>query len=146
VHPYQALSALLFLYREVLQQPLAEDLALTFAKRPALIVDPAKRRSFINSMESQNGQAPGGVAFEVQRALQLLTDVPRLLQAANASERLALVKSLFDQIWVEDRRIARLTPRADVGPVIAALVRVLDGVPDGARTRNILIHSQVLCH
>jgi integron integrase len=30
----QALSALLFLYREVLQQPLAEDLAITYAKRP----------------------------------------------------------------------------------------------------------------
>jgi integron integrase len=30
----QALSALLFLYREVLGQPLAEDLAITHAKRP----------------------------------------------------------------------------------------------------------------
>jgi site-specific recombinase XerD len=33
----QALSALLFLYREVLQQPLAEDLAITYAKRPAYL-------------------------------------------------------------------------------------------------------------
>lgn len=66
----------------------------------------------VREMENQVGQAPSGVAFEVQRALRLLTDVPRLLQEANASERLALVKSLFDQIWVENRKIVSLTPRA----------------------------------
>jgi site-specific DNA recombinase len=91
-------------------------------------------------------QSPAGVAFDVQHGLQLLADMPRLLGYATASERLALVKSLFDHVWVHDRRIVSLTPRADVGPVLAALVRVLDGVPDGARTHNILSHSQALCH
>jgi hypothetical protein len=100
----------------------------------------------VRETANQNGQTPRGVAFEVQRALQLLADVPRLLSEATASERLALVKSLFDQIWVENRRIVSLTPRADVGPVLAALVQVLDGVPDGARTHNFLSHSQALCH
>lgn len=73
----------------------------------------------------------------VKRALQLLADVPRLLREATASERLALVKSLFDQIWVGNRRIVSLTPRADVGPVLAALVRVLDGVPDGLQVLHL---------
>jgi site-specific DNA recombinase len=100
----------------------------------------------VRDTQKQKSQAPGGVAFDAQQALELLKDIPRLIERATPQERLALVKSLFDRIWVENRRIAKLTPRADVGPVIAALVRVLNGVPDGARTRNILIHSQVLCH
>lgn len=98
----------------------------------------------VREASTKKDQAPRGVVFEVQQALQLLADVPRLLREATATERLALVKSLFDQIWVENRRIVSLTPRADVGPVLAALVRVLDGVPDGGRTHSLLIHSQAL--
>lgn len=100
----------------------------------------------LRDTQKQKSQSPGGVAFDAQQALELLKDIPRLIERATPQERLALVKSLFDRIWVEDRRIAKLTPRADVGPVIAALVRVLNGVPDGARTHNFLIHSQALCH
>jgi hypothetical protein len=96
--------------------------------------------------EKQKSQAPGGVAFDAQQALELLKDIPRLIERATPQERLALVKSLFDQIWVENRRIAKLAPRTNVVPVLAALVRVLDGVPDGFRTRSLLIHSQALCH
>ncbi len=85
----------------------------------------------VKEAQQKKGQTPGGVAFDAQEALRLLADIPRLIEKATAQERLALVKSLFDRIWVEDRKIAKLTPRADVGPVIAALVRVLHGVPDG---------------
>ena len=98
----------------------------------------------VRDAETKKDQAPGGVAFQVQRALQWLADIPRLIEKATPQERLALVKSLFDRVIVEDRRIAELMPRADVGPVLAALVRVLDGVPDGFRTHSLLIHSQAL--
>jgi site-specific DNA recombinase len=98
----------------------------------------------VRDSQKQKSQSPGGVAFDAQQALELLKDIPRLIERATPQERLALVKSLFDRIWVEDRRIAKLTPRADVGPVIAALVRVLNGVPDGFRTHSLLIHSQAL--
>jgi site-specific DNA recombinase len=97
-------------------------------------------------VEQKKDQTPQGVAFGMQDALHLLADIPRLIEAATASERLALVKSLFDRVWVNDRRIVSFTPRHDVKPVLAALVRVLHGVPDGARTHNLLSHSQELCH
>jgi hypothetical protein len=96
--------------------------------------------------EHKKGLPPRGGAFDVQQALHRLADLPQLLEQATAPERLAVVKSLFHQVWVENSRIASLTPRADVEPVLTALVRVLDGVPDGARTHNILSHSQALCH
>jgi hypothetical protein len=85
--------------------------------------------------EAQNkiSQSPRGVTFDAQRALRLLADIPRLIEKATPPERLALVKSLFDRVTVEDHCITELMPRADVGPVLAALVRVLDGVPDGFR-------------
>jgi site-specific DNA recombinase len=86
------------------------------------------------------------VAFQGDRALSLLADLLHLFELATAQEKLAIVKSLFDRIWVENRRIVRITPRTDVGPILAALVTVLDGVPDGARTHNFLSHSQALCH
>jgi site-specific DNA recombinase len=94
--------------------------------------------------QTKKDQTPGGVVFDAKRALERLADIPQLIAEATAQERLALVKSLFDRVWVQDRRIAKLTPRADVGPVIAALVRVLHGVPDGFRTHSLLIHSQAL--
>ncbi len=80
------------------------------------------------------------------RRIELLRQVPTLLDRSLPYERMALAKSLFERVWIKDRRIARLTPRADVGEVIASVVNVWDGVPDGFRTHNPLIHSQVLCH
>jgi site-specific DNA recombinase len=57
--------------------------------------------------------------------------MPHLFELATAQEKLAIVKSLLDRIWVENRRIVRLTTRMDVGPILTALVKVLNGVPDG---------------
>jgi site-specific DNA recombinase len=89
-------------------------------------------------------------AVNEARALTLLTDVPRLIDAATPNERQAVVGALFDKVWIQERGIVAVTPRADVGPLIAGVARVrygcLDGVPDGFRTRNLLSHSQALCH
>jgi site-specific DNA recombinase len=94
--------------------------------------------------QARINQPPRGGAFDAQRATQRIADLPYVLEKATVPERLALVKAIFDKIWVEDRMIVRLTPRADVGPVLVALIKVLDGVPDGGRTHSLLIHSQAL--
>ena len=89
-------------------------------------------------------------AVNEARALTLLIDVPRLIHAATPNERQAVVEALFDKVWIQAKEIIAVTPRTDVGPLLAGLARVrygcLDGVPDGFRTRNLLIHSQALCH
>jgi site-specific DNA recombinase len=86
---------------------------------------------------------------EEARALRVLAEVRTLMDAAMPNERRAVVGALVDKVWVRDREIVAVTPRADVGPVIAGLAKVkygcLDGVPDGFRTRNLLSHSQALC-
>lgn len=70
--------------------------------------------------------------------------------AAQPAERRAVVSALFEKVWVQEKGIVALTPRADAGPILAGLARVrygcLYGVPDGFRTRNLLSHSQALCH
>ncbi len=86
------------------------------------------------------------VRFEQARAAALLADLPTLLARATAQERRAVVGSLFERVWVQERRLNALTPRAEVYPLMASIARVVIGVTDGARTRNPLIHSQVLCH
>jgi hypothetical protein len=87
----------------------------------------------VTETKRKMGQPQVRGAFDVQQALHRLADMPQLLDQATATERLAIVKSLFENIWVKNRSITSLTLRPDVGPVIAALVRVLDGVPDGLR-------------
>lgn len=98
----------------------------------------------VKEAQAEKSQPPRGGAFDTQQAAQQLADLPHVLEKATVPERLAVVKALFDKIWVQDRTIVRLTPRADVGPVLAALVQVLDGVPDGFRTHSLLSHSQAL--
>jgi site-specific DNA recombinase len=89
-------------------------------------------------------------AVNEARALTLLADVPTMMGAATPAERRAVVGALFENIWIQEKGIVAVTPRADVGPLLAGLARVrygcLDGVPDGFRTRNLLSHSQALCH
>jgi hypothetical protein len=64
----------------------------------------------------------------------------------STAERRQIVSSVFDRIWVQDRALTALTARTEVYPLLQAVSRCVYGVADGARTRNILIHSQVLCH
>jgi site-specific DNA recombinase len=74
---------------------------------------------------------PVPIPFSVQHAIERLQQIPTLVEQTLPFERMALVKSLFEKIWVTDRSIIRLTPRADVGEIIASVARVWDGVPDG---------------
>jgi len=75
--------------------------------------------------------------LNIQNALERLNDMPRLLRDVEPYERLSLVRALFEKIWIEKRNIVRLTPRADVGELIAGLAHVSDGVPDGFQVLRI---------
>jgi hypothetical protein len=67
--------------------------------------------------------------------MTMLIDIPTLMAAATPSERRAVVGALFDKVWIQEKGIVAVTPRADVGPVLAGLAKLqhgcLDGVPDG---------------
>ena len=80
-------------------------------------------------------RTPPSAAVNEARALALLTDVPTLMDAAKPSERRAVVGALFEKVWIQAKGIIPVTPRADVGPLLAGLARVrygcLYGVPDG---------------
>jgi hypothetical protein len=82
------------------------------------------------ALYTQSNHRPS-LPLNIERAMEQLNDMPRVLHDAEPYERLSLVRALFEKIWIEDRNIVRLTPRADVGELIASLVHVSDGVPDG---------------
>jgi len=69
--------------------------------------------------------------FARDAALALLGDLPTLLDAATAHERRMVLRSLFSEIWVRNAEIHELTPRADVYPLVASIVRCVSGVADG---------------
>lgn len=75
------------------------------------------------------------VVSNEERILALLADPPALMGVATPPERRAVVTALFDKVWIQAKGIIAVTPRADVGPVLAGLAQVqygcLDGVPDG---------------
>ncbi|HEX5690595.1 MAG TPA: recombinase family protein, partial [Roseiflexaceae bacterium] len=54
---------------------------------------------------------------EEARALRILGDVPSLMTTATPNERRAVVGALFDMVWIQNKEIVAVTPRADVGPV-----------------------------
>jgi len=74
-------------------------------------------------------------ALSEARAMKMLADMPTLMAAATPSERRAVVGALFDKVWIQEKGIIAVTPRADVGPVLAGVAHIqygcLDGVPDG---------------
>ena len=110
---------------------ITERLALLKKARDAHIIKAAEyKRQFDQLMAEHTPKAR--LPFHTQRALERLEDIPRLLEDAVAYERLALMKSLFEKIWIEDRRIVKLTPRAEVGEILASALHVVSGVPNGS--------------
>jgi hypothetical protein len=72
-----------------------------------------------------------------QRALALVRQIPVLLEQALPSERLALVRALFDKVWIREKRIVKLMLRDEVGETLAEVARVSHGVPDGVQVLRI---------
>jgi DNA-binding Lrp family transcriptional regulator len=73
-----------------------------------------------------------------------LTRQDQLVQEAKPEHLRQLVGAVFNRIWVEEKRVVAVTPRAEVYPLLAARSivqgwsedqpRSVDGVPDGATT------------
>jgi hypothetical protein len=94
--------------------------------------------------EIQSARPP--LVLNEQRAVELLRSLPTLLEDATVNQKRRLVRALFNRVWVEAGKIVGVSSRQDVYPLLLACWRVLERVPDGFRTRNLLSHSQALCH
>ncbi len=88
-----------------------------------------KRKALL--ARAQTPALPGAV--NEARALSLLTDVRALVAAVQPAERRTVVSALFEKVWMQQKGIVALTPRADVGPILAGLAQArygcLYGVP-----------------
>ncbi len=93
---------------------------------------------------------PPQAAFNLEKAIQLISDIPSLIARATSHERRAVMRSLFERVWVKEQSLRGLVPRSEIEPLIRSIALVatigksVGGVADGARTRNILSHSQAL--
>ncbi len=83
--------------------------------------------------------------FDVGRAIELVNDLPDLLASATAAERRAVLGSVIEKLWVADRELHAITPRAEWYPLMASIARCVHGVADGFRTRNPRNHNPMLC-
>lgn len=92
-----------------------------------------KKRREAQATAAAEGAKAGG--FDEERAVALLQDLPRLMAEATPAERKAVVGAVFEKIWLEQKVVVALTPRADFGPILVGLALTqygcLDGVPDG---------------
>lgn len=61
--------------------------------------------------------------FNKERARSLLGDLPRLLEGGTLAERRAFVQALFDHVWLKDRSVVAVTPRADHYLLVASLAQ-----------------------
>lgn len=84
--------------------------------------------------------------FDAARAAANLADLPTLLAQATPPERRTVVQSVFERIWINNRTLSGLTPRAEVYPLLRSISRCVDGVADGTRTHNNRNHNPALCH
>lgn len=84
--------------------------------------------------------------FDAAQATANMADLPALLARANAAERRAVVRSVFEQVWVREKALSGLTPRAEVYPLMRSISRCVHGVADGTRTHNNRNHNPALCH
>ena len=70
--------------------------------------------------------------FDAEQAAANLADLPALLARANAAERRAVVRSVFEQVWVREKALSGLTPRVEVYPLMGSISRCVYGVADGS--------------
>jgi hypothetical protein len=102
-----------------------------------------KKRREVQAAAGGMGATPA--RFDEERAIALLQYLPRLLAVATPTERKAVVGAVFEKIWVDEKAVVALTPRVDMGPVLAGLANTLygclDGVPDGLYVPTVHLFS-----
>ncbi len=79
-------------------------------------------------------------------AMALLSNVGTVAATASAAERRELMAAVVTKVWIQERRIVGISPRAELYPLLLAACAAhtsggcVERVSDGARTHNPLIH------
>lgn len=91
---------------------------------------------------------PPPPALDINQALTVLCDMPRLLMEATPTERKQVINIVFNRVWVRGKTIAAITPHNIYLTLLTAMkaANCVIGVADGTRTRNNRIHRAALCH
>ena len=88
--------------------------------------------------------------IDFERVVALLSSMATLIEYAEPDELRGIFRTLFDACYVEEKRIIKITPTALYLPLVGVMERLqrvsVNGVAKGARTLNILSHSEALCH
>lgn len=76
----------------------------------------------------QAAPAPAPVAFDYAKAVQMVTSVGSLVREAELGAQRALLRTVFDRIWIERQTIVALTPTPIYLPLVATARAVLNMV------------------
>jgi hypothetical protein len=79
-----------------------------------------KRLGELQAMLEEAGSAAAAVSFDERRALDLLTNVPALIDAATPEHLRQIVGAVFSRVWVEERQVVAVTPRAELYLILVA--------------------------
>jgi site-specific DNA recombinase len=66
--------------------------------------------------------APTSRMLDLTKALELLTDMPKLIAAASGPQRRALVRQVFAQIWLQKTTVTAVKPSPQLGLLVEAIV------------------------
>ncbi len=105
----------------------------------------AERTRLRRQLDQATQALPATLApYEITAAVDTLSTLGDVLEDATPAQQAALLRHCFSAVWLGEGAVQAITPTRLLMPLMGALWD--DGVADGARTRNFLSHSQVLCH
>jgi site-specific DNA recombinase len=77
----------------------------------------------------------------LERLAKFLADVPAAWEAATPEQRNKLARCLFDQVWVQDKRVVAVKPRAELEPFFRLnYEEFLKENIEGQRSRRVQLH------
>jgi hypothetical protein len=65
---------------------------------------------------------PSAQVLDLTKAMGLLSDMPKLIEAANVPQRRALVRQVFEQVWLEKTKVTAVKPSPQFGLLLEAVV------------------------
>lgn len=82
--------------------------------------------------------AAAAPAVDIDTAVALLRDIPRLIQEATPGEQKQIVNIVFDRVWLSKRTIAAITPHKVFLTLLTAMkaANCVTGVADGRQGRR----------
>ena len=92
----------------------------------------ARKDSILKELEELTPKQNG--AEHLDKLAQFLADVPSAWEAATQEQRNKLARTLFDQVWLQDKAVVAVKPRPELEPFFR-LTRIHRRTPmDGVRT------------